>query len=333
MTATIEHKIIQVAETATDRLGSEWVQDLPLRDGDLVLYRKRASALMHAQFCPGKLFDSACPTIRLPSFPWIGLVFSNWMDPLVSREEFAGLWEKRVPVVMRDGFTEDSAWALLHRFARDHDQVKISRLRTLLSRPRPPVDFCYLDYGGHGPVFSTIHASKGREADRVFLMLPNNLNYLDGNSKIDRVEEARVFYVGSTRVKGEFLSGQEAKTMAGAGRIDSSGRRVGQDSFTQKSGQNSRSGLPGIWTTRPPSARLRPCAIRIQPPPPIRNSSLRLGAPRLKTMSVPKSMQSVNTLSSDTDRKNTVFILRPALPQLLGPASGLHKAPFGRPAT
>jgi hypothetical protein len=221
---TIE-KVIQVAEAATQCLGSE-VQDLPLRDGDLVLYRKRASALMHAQFCP-KLFRLRLPNHPAAIFPWIGLVFSNWTAPLVSRSEFDGLWEKHVPHVMNDGFDASSAWALLHRFARDRDQIKTSRLRTLLSRPRPPVEFCYLDYGGHGPVFSTIHASKGREADRVFLMLPNNLKFLDGNSKIDRVEEARVFYVGSTRVKGEFLRGK-AKTMAGAGRIDSAGRRVGQ---------------------------------------------------------------------------------------------------------
>jgi len=218
-------QVIQVAESATNCLGSE-VQDLPLRDGDLVLYRKRASALMHAQFCP-KIFRMRLPNHPSAIFPWIGLVFSNWTSLHISREEFSVLWEKHVPALMRDGFNVDSAWGLLYRFAKDHDQVKTSRLRTLLSRPRPPVEFCHLDYGGHGPIFSTIHASKGREADRVFLMLPNNLNYLDGNANIDLAEEARVFYVGSTRVKGEFLRGK-AKTVAGAGPIDSSGRRVGQ---------------------------------------------------------------------------------------------------------
>ncbi|MEN9678365.1 MAG: hypothetical protein RIS76_4261 [Verrucomicrobiota bacterium] len=217
--------VIAVAEAKTKCLGSE-VQDLPLQDGDLVLYRKRASALMHAQFCQ-KLFRLRLPNHPAAVFPWVALAFSHSTQPVVSRENFNALWKAQVPESLRDGFTDESAWALLHRFAKDRDRVNLTRLRKLLSRPRPPVEFCHLDYGGRGPVFSTIHASKGREADRVFLMLPHNLVYLEGNAAVDRVEEARVFYVGSTRVRSEFLRGR-APTMVGAGRLDQSGRRVAQ---------------------------------------------------------------------------------------------------------
>jgi hypothetical protein len=220
---TIED-VLQVAESLTECLGNK-VQSLPLRDGDLVLYRKRASALMDAQYCP-KLFRLRLPNHPPAIYPWIGLVFCSWTNPIVSESEFSTLWEKQVPITMRDGFNVESAWALLRRFSRERDHVKLSRLRSLLSRPRPPVEFCFQDYGGHGPIFSTIHASKGREADRVFLMLPNSLKYLEGGS-IDPSEEARVFYVGSTRAKSEFLRGK-AKALPWAARIDTSGRRVGE---------------------------------------------------------------------------------------------------------
>jgi superfamily I DNA/RNA helicase len=84
-----------------------------------------------------------------------------------------------------------------------------------------------LDCGGHGPIFSTIHASKGREADRVFLMLPRNLDYLetDGGKNIDADEEARVFYVGSTRMRKELRRGT-ALTMVGAKAMVPGSRRV-----------------------------------------------------------------------------------------------------------
>ena len=86
----------------------------------------------------------------------------------------------------------------------------MKRLRTLLSQPRPPIELCYPDCGGYGPIFSTIHASKGREADRVILMLPRKLESAIAKNKTvrqDMLEEARVYYVGATRVKKRFGSG------------------------------------------------------------------------------------------------------------------------------
>src|SRR4029077_15252946 len=114
----------------------------------------------------------------------------------------------------------------LLRFCKDRSGVSLQRLRRLTSRPRPPVEFCQMDYGGVGPIFSTIHASKGREADRVFLMLPRNLDYLE-SGKLNIDEEARVFYVGTTRVKRKLLRGR-AHTLVRAGGVDNSGRRVAQ---------------------------------------------------------------------------------------------------------
>lgn len=216
-------KIIDVAAAAAPCEGDE-VKELPLEDGDLLLYRKRASALMHAAWCP-KLFRFRLPAHPPALFPWLALVFSSFSEPLISRTQFAAKWNAGVSTDLSDGFTVDTAWVLLHRFAGNRDDVDVTRLRTKLSLPHPPVEFCQLDYGGTGPIFSTIHASKGREADRVFLMLPRNLDYLEDNENMDPEEEARVFYVGSTRVRKQFLRGI-AQTLVRTRRLEKSSERV-----------------------------------------------------------------------------------------------------------
>lgn len=215
--------VIDVAENAVECLGDN-VQKLPLENGDLLLYRKRASALMHAVFCP-KLFRLRLPNHPPALFPWLGLLFSSWIEPLISRREFAETWATKVPPLLADGFILETAWEVLYRFCGKRDDVDVSRLRTLLCQPRPNVEFCYLDYGGVGPVFSTIHASKGREADRVFLMLPRNLDYMERGENFDPAEESRVYYVGSTRARKEFLRGL-AHTMKGSRRLENRSDRV-----------------------------------------------------------------------------------------------------------
>jgi hypothetical protein len=147
-----------------------------------------------------------------------------------------------------DDLDAAGAWDLLIMLASDRrsSNIDVTRLRTLVGRPRPPVELCYHEYGSIGPVFSTIHASKGREADRVFLMLPRNLEYLesDRGSKLDPEEEARVYYVGATRVRKEFSHGV-AQTMIGAGGLDDSGRRVVQIPFKIQAAPKFQFGLIG----------------------------------------------------------------------------------------
>lgn len=199
-------------------------EKLFLQDGDLVLFRKRVAALIASQFCPD-LFRLRLPGYPSAVFPWIGLCFWDWKKPLITRGEFESLW-KKVPVPLHDGFYVDKAWNLLTHFAADRrNNIDLSRLRAIIARPRPPVELCYLDYGARGPIFSTIHASKGREADRVFLMLPRDGDLAASNKGLDAEEEARVYYVGATRVRKEFFHGIAA-TMFGAGRLDEKGNRI-----------------------------------------------------------------------------------------------------------
>jgi len=214
--------MLAVARKSGQHVGKA-VDRLPIQHGDLLLYRTRASALHHSQFCP-RLFRLRLPGYPPAFFPWIGLTLSAWEDQTVSKNDFADLWEERVPEAFHDGFDQASAWELLLRFSKhqkDRSKVDLLRLRDLLSRPRPRVEYCYMDYGGSGPIFSTIHASKGREADRVMLML----NDASGNKCRNPAEEARVCYVGMTRVGAEFMHGN-APHLWGAGKLDSSGQRT-----------------------------------------------------------------------------------------------------------
>ncbi len=215
--------LIDVAKACTPCQGSD-IQKMALQNGDLILYRKRASALMHAAFCP-QLFRLRLPGHPPPIYSWLGLVFSDFIEPLITQQQFQLAWPRKVPQAFQDGFTSEAAWMLLDRFAGKRGDVHLARLRSILSTPRPPVEFCHVDYGSLGPIFSTIHASKGREAARVFLMLPRNLDYLGDKTNIDPEEEARVFYVGSTRVQKEFLRGL-ALTLVRSRRLEKRSERV-----------------------------------------------------------------------------------------------------------
>jgi hypothetical protein len=75
-----------------------------------------------------------------------------------------------------------------------------------------------------GPIFSTIHGSKGREAKNVVLMLPRSdrtLTVPDDQPNADRRnrEESRVYYVGATRAKNS-LEYDEAKSLIGASSVN-----------------------------------------------------------------------------------------------------------------
>jgi hypothetical protein len=92
----------------------------------------------------------------------------------------------------------DDAWLALHSTAPDKKGVDVLFLRALLSRAAPDA-FLTPEVGFTGPILSTIHASKGREAERVrlFVSEPGSGN-LAGTAA---AEEARVLYVGATRAR------------------------------------------------------------------------------------------------------------------------------------
>jgi hypothetical protein len=71
--------------------------------------------------------------------------------------------------------------------------------------------FCTPEYGAHGPVVGTIHASKGREADDVYLFLPP-----DARDALPTDEEIRVMFVGATRSRKSLIVGEGSDRRAGS---------------------------------------------------------------------------------------------------------------------
>ena len=192
----------------------------------LVLFRRRAQALMDAQHYPyyHRLRMSGLPTCI---HPWIGAIFAQYTETTIDLQQFLDLWESTVDIdsLLYKSIRSDEAWNLLHdHAAAKYGGINLIRLRELLCRSRPHADFLIPDYGMWGPIFSTIHGSKGREAENVVLMLPRNdrtLTIADDqpNSERRNREESRVYYVGATRAKSS-LEYDEAKSLIGASSVN-----------------------------------------------------------------------------------------------------------------
>ena len=198
-------KVIESIKAHSEALEGEIV-DSDIGDGNLILSRKRAQSLMMAGFYPElcRLRLSGLPDVI---HPWVGAVFHSHMEDSINQADFEGLWDDDVKAIVDGSITVDEAWELLVRTVSSGQPgiVDLTKLRGILSRGRPHIDFCTPYFGGDGPVFGTIHASKGREADRIVVMLPSNYQpYGDedeASQDLKAREEARVYYVAATRAK------------------------------------------------------------------------------------------------------------------------------------
>jgi hypothetical protein len=193
-------------------------QDLSASEQLFILYRRRSDVLMASAFLgdiPHRIRMSGTP---VSVAPWVGAALSAHISPDLTEHDFREAWARRVAP---NGFAScpaADAWKLLVRLAgRSNTVVDMKRLRKQLSRRQPPADICSTELGMSGPILGTIHASKGREADVVHLMLP-----APQNDAIDHDEEARVVFVAATRGRKRLLIGNGYRK--GAGTIEPSGR-------------------------------------------------------------------------------------------------------------
>lgn len=190
-----------------DQSGLRWsgMQIADFTADDLILFRTRAEALKASQFC-------ALPhCLRLSGYgatlpPWLALCFSDFVEPFLPERDFLNLWAARVESKTGLRYGSAEAWLRLRKIAgRPDGTVEMRRLRRRLSQARPPVELAESEYGLHGPIVGTIHASKGREANKVVLLLPHVAKF-DGVN--EEAEEARVLFVGATRAKTSLIVGQ-----------------------------------------------------------------------------------------------------------------------------
>lgn len=198
----------------------------------LVLFRRRADVLFASSYCSQAGVEHRLRMSNLPVVvrPWLGWLLAETVQAILDQGDFDRLWEARASVCAAPfvGERRDACWALLHRLAAGSRPrtLDLVHLRNIVARAHPPVELCYPDLGSTGPILGTIHASKGREADTVVLVMPPHRDHdsdaSDGTDSAEIFEEARVYYVGATRARKMLVTAGNSATRVGyldSGRI------------------------------------------------------------------------------------------------------------------
>lgn len=175
------------------------VQDNAPGDGELLLFRRRIEALDQAAWLAssGKVLRVRTSGLPRSIHPWVGVLLSAWTGERLSRDDFDARWTLVEASLGMLAPKRDRAWLALHGTAPDGVGIDLRQFRATLARSAPPDIFLTAEFGLSGPIFSTIHASKGREAAQVRLYVPPPAK-LEG---VAAAEEARVLFVGATRAR------------------------------------------------------------------------------------------------------------------------------------
>lgn len=160
-----------------------------------------------------------------------------------------------------DGTIDDRMAELIFRMLAEDEKVEFETLRRSMELSRVGAKirpFSTDEYGsGRGNIYSTIHASKGLEAERVEVGLWDwdwKDSYLGGMTHNQRLGEARVFYVAATRAKEElvplsvpnspYLAGNAGTRIRGANTRGKYDRKKGWSTSIQFGGGHVEFGRP-----------------------------------------------------------------------------------------
>ncbi len=143
--------------------------------------------------------------LRLPERPprvegWIGAMLGGLAATTrMSQNDFRSVHEALSPAPWRE-FKE--CWEiLLDLDATGRGHITVGKIAEGLEDP--PLELLSDHEGSTGPLLSTIHAIKGRESERVMLLLTR----APFGDRVDWAEEARTLYVGATRASTELRTG------------------------------------------------------------------------------------------------------------------------------
>lgn len=238
----VQRVLATIVDTAPVDLGAPTPEALAEATGTLagesalVLFRNRADVLIASSYLSGSLLEHRLRMSGMPVVlhPWLGWVLSDVEHPELDRSEFDARWEERqklAPAIFA-GESRDDNWEVIYRMAggRKPHVVEIGTLRSVIGRSRPPVEVCLPDLGMAGPILGTIHASKGREADTVILVMPSSKESDRADISEAAVwEEGRVFYVGATRARKLLMTARKAGARVGKLASKRVYRRLGND--------------------------------------------------------------------------------------------------------
>jgi hypothetical protein len=197
---SVAQRIMQFAERLEIE-PEDMLAEAPSGAGTLVLFRKRldvciASSKLLASGRGHRLRMSQLSQIVLP---WVASVLGTCRDRRLTRVAFEGLYSEAVSNGMVAAPSVEQAFESLRHHAGAGRNIDIDQLRTVILRATPPPELCAPEVGTSGPILGTIHASKGREAERVrYVMSPVDAA---GMTDAEVNEEARVCYVAATRAR------------------------------------------------------------------------------------------------------------------------------------
>lgn len=205
-------------------LGAYWedIKAAPPSAADtLLLFRRRGEALSASSGMgvqPHRLRMTGLPTCI---HGWISVLLWDWTKPDLDDFDFHHLWAQRMGT--DNPAYAAAAWTILVKcFGRSASRISMARLVTKLASGSPTYELSTPEFGEQGPIFSTIHGSKGREAADVRLYLPSVTTH-EGTEERQFDEEARIVFVGATRAKNKLRVGK-AKSIAPPRRLEGSGR-------------------------------------------------------------------------------------------------------------
>nr|WP_314464341.1 UvrD-helicase domain-containing protein [uncultured Novosphingobium sp.] len=168
----------------------------------LILTRGRGALITAAEAMryQGRKFRIRVPDRPLHIEAWIGATLGGLPgNERISRDGFAALFDELTPACGRD---LAECWEILRELeGATGPYVVVSNIASALEDPI--LEIVRDHEGNAGPLLSTIHAIKGRESDRVFLLLTK----APTGDDVDWDEEARTLYVGATRASAELRTG------------------------------------------------------------------------------------------------------------------------------
>ena len=169
----------------------------------LVLFRQRAEVVRASSYLSA---DGVTHRLRMsglpkPFHPWLALTLGRAGSMRIDEAEFRDLHQQAqgsfAELLGTSSDAIDDRWDRLRRVAAEgRRRIDLERLRS--ASGRRPDGLTMPEYGNKGPILGTIHASKGREAERVVLQMHKDW----GRGKdTDFEEESRVLFVGASRAK------------------------------------------------------------------------------------------------------------------------------------
>lgn len=207
----VREDIAKYADGETGDILDQGLQDKP---DTLVLFRRRVEVLRASSYLSSENVAHRVRMSGMPSYipAWVAGVLWDHEDRWLQERDFATRLGALPRHLIPMGVSSETLWHTLVKLAgTSAARIDLRRLRQKLSMTPPPVELSVHEVGDRGPVIGTIHASKGREAPTVHLMLSEQ--DLE-NPKLD--EETRILFVGATRARRTLLTGEGDSVKAGS---------------------------------------------------------------------------------------------------------------------